>query len=134
MTFNIKKIALVDSAIITLRDPDTQADLYADDEQTKPLTIEVYGRTSKQYKKLVESLHRKNNAQRKTKEKSLDEMAEDNAEFLASLTIKVSNFDYDGEEIVGKEMFKKVYLDPSLAWINEQVSEALNDNGNFLQK
>lgn len=137
MTFNIKARALADTTTIILKDPDTEMELFDDDEQTKPLTIEIFGRSSKQYKTYMSAVLRKQEAsKRKNKQdnRTFEEILEESAELLAALTIKVSNFDYDGEAIVGKEMFKKLYLDPSLSWIGDQVSEALSDNGNFLQK
>lgn len=137
MAFNIKARALADTTVIILKDPDTEMELFADDEQTKPLTIELYGRASKQYKNHMSGIMRKleaNKRKNKQDNRSYEEMLEDSAELLSALTIKVTNFDYEGEAIVGKEMFKKLYLDPSLSWIGDQVTAALDDNGNFLQK
>ncbi len=134
MTFNISTKKLSDSTILHLTDPATGVYMYADADEKEPLTIELYGRSSKQYRNWMAATLRKQEAAKKQKQKSLEETLADNADFLATVSIKATNFDMDGVAIDNKEMFKKLYAEPSLAWIGEQVSEALGDNGNFLQK
>lgn len=132
--FNIFSKQLQDTTTLHLTDPETGLHMYADEAETKPLTIELYGRSSKQYRNWMAATLRKQEADKKKKAKSLDETLDDNAEFLATVSIRANNFDMAGVAIDSKEMFKKLYADPSLLWIGEQVSETLGDNAAFLQK
>jgi hypothetical protein len=139
MSFNIKNRALFDTTVLHLVDPDTGNDMYADEKETQPLTIELYGRSSKQYRNWLASATRKAEKEKlankgKEKSKTPDESIEDSAEFLAAVSIKATNFDYEGVAIDSKEMFKKLYADPSLMWVGEQVVEKLGDMSAFLPK
>lgn len=134
MAFNITSRALADTTILHLTDPETGLFMYADEAEKQPLTIELYGRSSKQYRNWMAATLRKQDADKKKKAKSLEETLDDNADFLATVSVKASNFDMDGVAIDSKEMFKKLYANPSLLWIGEQVSEKLSELGNFIQK
>lgn len=139
MAFNISTRALSDSTTLHLVDPETGAFMFADEAETQPLTIELYGRSSKQYRNWLAEASRKQEQEKKKnrgelKVKSPDEAIKDSAEFLAAVSIKANNFDMDGVAIDSKEAFKKLYSNPSLMWIGEQVVEALGDMANFLQK
>lgn len=136
--FNIKSKALQDSTTLHLVDPATGEFMYADENEKQPLTIELYGRSSKQYRQWMSATLRKNEKEKeanrgKAKAKSLEQTLADNAEFLSIVSIKASNFDLAGKPIDNKEAFIELYSDPSLEWIGEQVSEALGDNGRFLK-
>lgn len=136
-SFNIKNKSLKDVTTLHLRDPADDSLMYADAEEMKPLTIELFGRSSKQYrqwmsKTLARSEREKEANRGKAKPKSLEKTLEENAEFLATVSISCSNFDYEGAAIDNEDMFKKLYADPSLSWIGDQVSEALSENSNFL--
>ena len=139
MSFNIKTRALFDTTIIHLVDPETEMEMYEDDAQTKPLTIEVYGRSSSQYRKWLDGATRKADKERKAnkgvdKLKTTDESIEDSADMLAAISINAANWDYAGEPVASKEAFRKVYADPSLMWIGEQVAKKLGDMSAFLPK
>jgi hypothetical protein len=136
--FNIKSKALADTTTLHLVDPATGEFMYADNDEKQPLTIELYGRSSKQYRQWMSATLRKNEKEKeanrgKPKAKSLEQTLADNAEFLSIVSIKATNFDLGGKAIDNKEAFVELYSDPSLEWIGEQVSEALGDNGRFLK-
>jgi len=138
-TFNIKATkALADTTTIQLLDPSDDSPMFADKGETKPLSIELYGRTSKQYKNWLAKTLRKQQKEKeanrgKEKFKSLDEVLADSAEFLATVSIKAINFDMGDGPIDNEEAFKKLYSDESLSWIGDQVSQALSENSNFLK-
>lgn len=137
--FNILSKQLSDTTTITLRDPATNEPMFADAAETLPLTIEVYGRSSKQYLTWLNKTVRKNAKEKelnrgKDKIKTVDESIADTAEFLAAVSIKATNFDLAGVAIDSPETFKQLYSNPSVSWIGEQVTEALSDNANFLGK
>lgn len=137
--FNILSKKLSDTTVITLRDPSDDSLMFADAEETQPLTIELYGRSSKQYRQWMARTLRKQEAEKaanrgKLKSKPLEETLRENAEFLATVSIKATNFDMNGVAIDSEDMFVQLYSDPSLSWIGDQVSEALSENSNFLDK
>ena len=139
MTFNVKSKSLQDTTILHLVDPDTGEKMYDSDDETKPLTIEVYGPASKQYRNWLASAQRKADKEKKQnrgepKLKTPDEALADTAEFLSTLSIKASNFDMGDGPIASKEAFKELYSDVSLMWIVEQVAEVLGDTSAFLVK
>lgn len=145
MAFNLKATkAFADSTILHLRDPGTDELMYDADksgnpDESKPLTIELYGRSSKQYRSWMSATLRKHEREKesarggKVKPKTLEQTLADNAEFLSIVTIAVNNFDIGSGPIDSKEAFVALYSDPSLEWIGDQVSAALSDNGNFLK-
>lgn len=137
--FNILSKKLSDTTTITLRDPSDDSLMFADTEETQPLTIELYGRSSKQYRNWMSKTLRKQEAEKqanrgKLKTKPLEETLRENAEFLATVSIRAENFDMNGVAIDSEAMFVQLYSDPSLSWIGDQVSEALSENSNFLGK
>lgn len=133
MAFNINKLQLSDTTTLHLLDPATNAPLYADDAETQPLQIEVYGRSSSVYRKWQAEALRKSNL-RKNKELTADQSREATAEFLATISKSASNFDQDGEPVNSYESFKKLYSNPSLFWIGDQVAQTLGELEAFLGK
>lgn len=134
MAFNILGKQLSDTCILHLVDPSTNLLMYADEAETEALTIELYGRSSKQYRNWLQATVRKAEQNKNKKSKSLDETMADNAEFLAAVSKSAQNFDMDGEPIDSQEAFKKLYSNPKLLWIGEQVTAKLNELESFLQK
>lgn len=138
MSFNIasKNLLLTDTTVLHLENPATGEPLYADEAETLPLTIELYGKASKVHQKYFASLVRKAEMDQKSKKKSktAEEILADNADHFATLTKSVNNFDLDGLVLDNKEAFKKMYSDARLLWINEQVNVKLGDQESFLQK
>jgi hypothetical protein len=138
--FNIKSanLSLNETAIVHLEDPRTGMLLYADEAETQPLTIEVYGRTSKIFRNWAASENRKTSALeragKKEKTKTPEEMQENVAEMYATLTKKVSNFDMNGVALDNHEAYKALYNDLSLSWITEQVASVMGQTEAFLQQ
>lgn len=134
-TFDVTNLSLNETTILHLEHPVTGEYLYADEEQTQPVTIEVYGRTSKVFKNYINASQRKNlNPSNAKKVKNTDQQDEDNAEFWTVLTKKVSNLSIGDQVVDGPDEIKAMYLDPSLSWINDQVANVLGNTEAFLQK
>lgn len=139
MSFNIlaKNLQLTDTTLLHLENPATGEPLYADEAETLPLTVELYGKASKVSQKYFASLIRKAELEQKAKKtskaKTAEELLADNAEHFATLTKSMNNFDLDGLALNTKEAFKKVYEDARLLWISEQVNLKLGDQQSFLQ-
>jgi tryptophan 2,3-dioxygenase len=109
--------------------------MYADEAETKPVTITLYGRSSKQHRQWLASALRKQEAQsRNKKQKTLEESMDETAEFYATMTVSIKNMKMGDVELNSKEAFKKLYANPKLVWVAEQVSEKLGDVESFLQK
>lgn len=140
--FNLSTKKLLDTTFLHLRDPADDSLLYGTDDkgnsdESKPCTIELYGRSSKQYrqwmsKTLMKAEKEKEANRGKVKAKPLEVTLKENAQFLATVSIACKNIDLDGAEIDSEAMFIDLYSNPALSWIGEQVSEALSENSNFL--
>jgi len=138
-SFNLSTRALVDHVEMHLTDPASGIDLYADAAEKEAVTITLYGRSSKQYRNYMAASLRKQEAEKNSKKKkSLEEMMDENAEFLAAVTVSSAHleFEHDGKPLQpqSKEDFKKLYSTYALAWIGDQVTAFMNDLGNFVQK
>lgn len=124
--FEISRLAVNETTDIHLRGADEEL-LY--DENNRPISITVNGPGTKAFAKAQQA---KNKAMmeyiRKGKNKA-DTTLEDNAEFLARVTVSFNNFQYKG--MSGYEQFKACYLDQSIGFISEQVGKELGDWSNF---
>jgi hypothetical protein len=143
MAFNLSTRALVDVVDMHITDPESGAYLYADEDEKEAVTITLYGRSSKQYRNYMAAQLRKQEAQKNNKKsKSLDEMMDENAEFLAAVSVSSANIEFtvgEGKDAVTikpqtKEEFKQLYATHNLAWIGDQVTEFMNKVGNFVKK
>lgn len=133
MSFNISTKAVSDTTVLQLRDPVSDAPMFADEAETQPLTIEIFGKSSKQYRAALSALSRKSLA-RKNKPQSFETNIEDNTDILVAISKKANNFDMDGVAIDNAEGFKALYSNPALFWIKDQVQEELENVEAFLQK
>lgn len=133
MTFNINKKSIAESTRLHLEDPETGLKMFADDEKTKPLEISLYGKASKQYRQALSDLSRKVVA-RKNKVQSFETSIDDNVEILVAISIAAHNFSDDDNEINTPEAFRKLYSNPCLYWIKDQVQAALESDAAFLVK
>jgi intracellular sulfur oxidation DsrE/DsrF family protein len=126
---DIRKFSVEETSVIHLRSADDEL-MYTD--EGKAVEIVVFGPGSKtfnkaqaaQQAKLMELLRKKGKTQR-----SAQEAAEDQAEFLATCTKEFRNIEYD--DLKGQELFKAVYSDLSLGFIADQVNKHLGDWANF---
>ena len=109
-------------------------DSKGNDDESKPVEIELYGRASKVHRQWLALALRKQDAKQHKKAKTPDEMLEENAEFFATMTVGIKNMKLGEVELNTKEAYKQLYAKPKLMWITEQVSEKLGDVESFLQK
>lgn len=134
MSYDILSAELSDTMVLHLEHP-VHGPLYDGDDESKPVTIELYGRSSRQHRQWLATALRKQEANnRKQKQKTPDEMLEENAEFFATMTVAIKNMEMGGKPIVTKEDFKTLYSNPKLMWLVESISTALGDTEAFLQK
>lgn len=132
-TFNITSIAQSETTVLHLENAVGEK-LYADEAETLPLTIELAGKASKEYKQALSELSRKN-VQRKGKQGTFTQNVEDNIELLAAVSKRANNFDLgDKVAIDTLATFRKLYSTPGLYFIRDQVSAELENAEAFVQK
>ena len=128
---DIRKFSVEETTVVHLRDA-SDALMYADDEQTLPVRVELYGPGSKPYAKAqaTQNTRMLDRLKRKGKvEQSADEMAEERVAFLVACTKGFENIEYD--QLQGEALYKAVYGDRTLGFIPDQLNKHLGDWGNF---
>lgn len=133
MAFNISKLALADSFELKLLDPRTSETL-VDDETGKPVTINLFSTSSKQYRNVVTGMQ---NARLKNEKAKLsaEKLREDSIEILVACSDSSDSLELDGlkfNAVDNSAAFRKLYSAPEYSWIREQVDNALGDVSNFL--
>lgn len=128
---DIRKFAVEPTGRLHLRNANDEL-MYADDEKTKPIAVNLYGPGSKQYARaqtiqqnhMIDKLKRKGKADQTTEQKS-----EELVEFLTGCTASFENLEYD--DLQGEALAMAVYSDLSIGFIAEQVGKHLGDWSNF---
>ena len=127
---DIRKFAVEETGVLELRDAADEPML---GEDSKPITVTLYGPGSKQYAKaqaaqqnrMIDKLKRKGKS-----DQTAEEKARETAEFLAGCTKEFSaNIEMDG--LQGEALHRAVYSDTSIGFIAEQVGKHLGEWGNF---
>lgn len=126
--FDISKLAVKETSVIELESPDGEALM---NDAGEAISITVYGPGSKQFQKAQGVRNRAilEYVRKGGKKMKDDEQRELDADFLASCTASFNGFAY--KDLTGYDMFKAVYLDPSIGFIAEQVNKAIGDWANF---
>jgi hypothetical protein len=128
---DIRKFAVTPTARLHLRDASDEL-MFADEKQTKPIAVNVYGPGSKQYaraqaqqqNRIMDKLKRKGKTDQTAEQKAVE-----TAEFLSDCTASFENLDYD--KLEGEALFKAVYADLSIGFIADQVAKFMGDWANF---
>lgn len=132
MAFDISALALKETTTLHLINPVTLEKLYEDAEQTKPVTIELYGSSSKQYRNATNAMQNRQLVRQRKKENiKADELREEAVNLLVACSA-ASTLEYNGEVVNTEAAFRKLYSDPAYSWIKDQVDEALGDVSRFL--
>ena len=128
---DIRKFAVDETGVLHLRNAEDEL-MYTDDKEPQPVEVVLFGPGSKQFAKaqaaqqakVMELIRKKGKTNR-----SPQEAAEEQAEFLAACTKEFRNIEYDG--LTGQDLFKAVYSDLTLGFIADQVNRYLGDWANF---
>lgn len=129
---DIKKFAVDPTKKLHLRDASDQL-MFADEEKTKPMMVNLFGPASKQFAKAKASQSNKivDRLKRKGKvEQTAEQTAAETAEFLAACTESWENVEYGGITETNAISIG-IYSDSSIGFIADQVSKELNEWGNF---
>lgn len=134
--FNVSTLSLKDTATLHLRHPVSMEYLYADPEtKQKPVTIELYGTASKQYRNAVTAMQNRKLKRDMKKEKATAEvLKEESLKLLLACSAGSSELAIGKSPVNDEESFRALYSDPKLSWIRDQVDEALGDVSNFLEQ
>ncbi len=99
--------------------------------------IQLYGPGSKKFaeveaRKSARTIKRMQDNDGKFTQAPLEQRQAEAAEDLADLTVGFQNFGYPpAGDAQGIPLYRAVYTDPSLGFINKQIEKFLNDWGNF---
>lgn len=134
MSFDILTAELSDTASFQLEHP-SNGPMFDGD---KPVTFEIYGRTSSVWRNWIASQARKNAAKEKAGKKAKmltpEEALAERAEMYATITKSITGLSIGGEEVDNFEMYKKLYGNPKLDWVVTQVDQAFGDIDSFLSE
>lgn len=132
--FNLDTLALSPTASLHLTHPVSGEYLYADgDKQKKPVTVDLYGTSSKEYRQAILALQNRALARERTKKKATaEQMKEEGVGLLVACSEKINNLDYNGAPVTTPEAFRSLYSDPKFSWLREQCDAFLGDNAGFL--
>lgn len=129
---NIKRFAVEPTKRLHLRDASDQL-MYADEEKTLPMAVNIYGPGSKQFGKakaaqssrMIEKLKRKGKVDNTEEQERAEK-----AEFLAACVESWENVEYD--KITDKDALSMaIFNDRSIGFIGDQIDKELNEWGNF---
>lgn len=135
-SFDITSAASSSTATHQLKDAEDNLLFTQEGDGRVPVTVTVHGPGSREYKQ-AEARRSSRQVQRLQKrgkiDISADERIEEDAEFLARITVEFSpNFSYPpAGDATGYALFKAVYSDVSIGFIAEQVQEFAKDWANF---
>lgn len=138
MSFELNTLAFHDTFALHLVHPVTQDKLYVkakdgQDDETKPVTISLYGTASKQYRNAVTAMQNRQLRRQAKKDKpSAEVIREESVSLLVACAATSTNLAHNGKPVIDSEGFRALFSDPTLSWVKDQVDEALGDTANFL--
>lgn len=131
--YDISTLALKETFVLHLKHPVTNEALLVGGDEDKPVTISLYGTASKQYRNALTGLQSRQLRRQTKKERGTPEqIREEQLNLLVACSAGSENLSYQGEAVNDEIAFRKLYSDPTLSWIKDQVDEALGDQSNFL--
>lgn len=133
--FDLSSLAFKETFALHLKHPLDGTLLYADDAQSKPIVINLYGKASKQYQRAVTAMQSRALRRQAKKTEATPEMLQSEAlSLLEACSESAENLTLNGKEVKTKEDLRALYEDPRFSWIKDQVDENLSEASNFLGK
>lgn len=125
----IQAIDFNDTAILQLVHPVTGEDLYADEDNEIPMTVEIYGTESAMYQ---QALNESNNAMlaRRGGEQTAEQAFSAALELLSKLTVSFNDIDF-GDGLLDVKNAKNEYRKTS--WFKDQVDKGISRKKLFLK-
>ena len=130
MSFEITSEEVVETTLVHLVNANDEK-LFTEDGEA--VSVEVYGKASKQYRQALSALSRKN-VLRKGKTQSFETNVEDNIDLLVAVSKTSHNLKMVGVDVTTAEQFKALYSNPKLFFIKDAIQTAIEDNANFTKK
>lgn len=135
MSFDILNATLSETATFQLEHP-VSGPIFAGENDTKPVMIEVYGKASKVFRNYMATQARKNAIKQKSgkadKTPTAEEVLESNAEFYATITKSITNLKMGEVEVDNFDAYKALYANPALDWVTTQVAAQFGEVDSFL--
>lgn len=132
MAFNLNSLAASTGAFeLQLRHPVTDELLFADLEKTLPVSISLYGTSSKQFRS-ASTANQNAYIKRGKKPLTAEGVQESRIDLLVACSDKGINIEYQGQPVQGDVVFRALYSDPSFEWLKDQCDAAIGDVANFL--
>lgn len=137
MSFDILSAQLNETATFQLEHP-VNGPIFAGENETLPVMIEVYGKASKVFRNYMATQARKAAIKQKTgkadKVPTAEEVLESNAEFYATITKSITNLNMNGVAVDNFEAYKTLYANPKLDWVTSQVAAQFAEVDSFLSE
>lgn len=135
MSFDILSASLSDTTTFQLEHP-VNGPIFAGENETNPVMIEVYGKASKVFRNYMATQARKNAIKQKNgkadKTPTAEEVLESNAEFYATITKSITNLKMGDVEVDNFDAFKAMYANPKLDWVTTQIAAVFGEVDSFL--
>jgi len=130
--FDISTLALkTTSTEVQFRHPVTNELLWADKEKTQPVSVNLFGTASQEYRDARVAMQNRQLKRGKQKP-SAEVLVEEGTTLLVATIDHFNNFAV-GEWVPSNEAdYRKLLNDPQYSWVREQIDEALADNERFL--
>jgi hypothetical protein len=132
--FDLNTLALKDTVELQLRHPVSDEALFADEAGKLPVSIVLFGTSSKQYRNAVTAMQNRQIKRGNKKPVSAEVMRDEGIALLVSCSSKALNFEYNGAPVDSDEAFRSLYGDASFGWIKDQVDAALGDASLFIKE
>lgn len=129
--FNLDSLALRDTTELQLVHPVTEELIFADREQTKPVSVVLFGTSSKQYRNAISAMQNRQ-LRRGKKAATAELLREESVNLLVACSDKTLNLTYKDAPVDNEEAFRALYSDPAYSWLKDQVDAALGDVSRFL--
>jgi len=129
---DITQLAVKETFTLHLKGADGDLLYDGPEDQGRAVTVTLYGPGSKAFARAQGAQNRRMVERLKTKGKGNVDVVADRAEFLADITERFTHLEYG--PLTGRELALKVYSDPAIGFIAEQVNAECGDWANFTNR
>jgi hypothetical protein len=133
--FDLNTLALKDTLVLELLHPVTDEPLTvkAADGSESPVTVTLWGTSSKQYRTAINAMQNRAMKRDQTKKKATpEELRKEGIELLTACSQTSANLALDGTPVTDEDTFRKLYGDARFTWLKDQVDTALANVSNFI--
>lgn len=128
--FDLKSLAIKESAVVHLKNPFTDEPLFVNDKGEldelgkNPVTVTIASTGSRQYRLAINAMINRSN-KRGNKKPSAEEQKQEGIELLVACCLDSENLSYDGEPVKSDSQFRAMLSDDTISFIKQQIDEAL---------